>query len=383
MTHSLYILAVESSADHLGAELIQELRKQSPSINCMGIGGPAMQAQGIEPEIDISGLAILGFIEGVSAYPMIMKRVKQAVASIIQADPAAVILIDSWGFMIRVAKELKKAGYKGKVIKYVAPQVWAMREGRSKILADNVDHVMTIHNFDAPYFEKHNLPVTYVGNPIFDTNYRTGNGAKLKLELGLTEGDDIVSVFFGSRLSEIMTLAPVFAEAVQLMKQKRPQLKFISSVSDSIATDVRAFAAKDMRLQDVILLPESKKLDVFDASVVALACSGTVTTQLACAGIPTVVAYKLNGLTYAVAKKLFKPDFISLVNISAGEELLPELIQGAVTAENIAQEILKSVDDAGYRKSKSDKLLHQTSLMHGKGGLASKRAAQTVLRLIS
>ena len=382
MTHKLYIIAVESSADHLGAQLIKDLKTQSPTINCIGIGGPAMQAQGVEPEIDISGLAILGFVEGISAYPMIMKRVRQTVSSIIEVNPAAVILIDSWGFMIRVAKNLKKAGYKGKVIKYVAPQVWAMREGRAKILADNVDHVMTIHNFDAPYFEQHGLPVTYIGNPIFDTDYRAGNGTQIKSELGFAQEGDIVSVFFGSRLSEIKTLAPVFAETVQLLKQKRSHLKFISPVADSIATDVRAAAAMDTRLQDIILLPESKKLDVFDASTVALACSGTVTTQLACAGVPTVVAYKLNAMTFAVAKRLYKPEYISLVNISAGESLLPEFVQGDVTVKNIVQEILKYVDDADYRKSKSEQLLSQTAFMHGKGGFASKRAAQTVLSLL-
>lgn len=383
MTQSLYIVAVESSADHLGAQLINELKKQSPSVNYIGIGGPAMQAEGVDPEIDISGLAILGFVEGVSAYPMIMKRVRQAAVSIIQVKPDAVILIDSWGFMIRIAKELKKMGYEGKVIKYVAPQVWAMREGRSKILADNVDHLMTIHDFDAPYFERHGLPVSYVGNPVFNTDYRAGNGEQLKRECGLAKTDEIVSIFFGSRLSEVKTLAPVLAEVVQELKQKRSDLKFISALSDSVATDVRSVAAIDPRLQDIIFLSESKKLDVFDASKVALACSGTVTTQLACAGVPTVVAYKLNAMTYAVAKRLFKPDYISMVNISAGERLLPEFIQGEVTAENIVQEILKYLDDAEYRQLTSEKLLAQTTLMHGKGGLASKRAAQTVLSLLN
>lgn len=383
MTQTLYIVAVESSADHLGAQLIKDLKTQSPTITCIGIGGPAMQAEGVEPDIDISGLAILGFIEGVSAYPMIMKRVKQAAASIVGAKSDAVILIDSWGFMIRIAKELKKMGYEGKVIKYVAPQVWAMREGRSKILADNVNHLMTIHDFDAPYFERHGLPVSYVGNPVFDSDYRAGNGEQLKRECGLTKTDEIVSIFFGSRLSEIKTLVPVFAQVVQELKQKRPYLKFISPLSDSVATDVRSVAAMDPRLQDIIFLPESKKLDVFDASRAALACSGTVTTQLACAGVPTVVAYKLNAMTFAVAKRLFKPDYISMVNISAGESLLPEFIQGEVIAENIVQEILKYVDDAEYRKLASEKLLAQTTLMHGKGGLASKRAAQIVLSLLT
>jgi len=217
MTKSVYIVAVENSADHLGAD-----------------------------QLDISGLAILGFVEGLKSYPMILDRVRETsysmildrvratVESVMFHAPDAVILIDSWGFMIRVAKGLKAAGYSGKIIKYLAPQVWAMREGRSKILAQHVDYLMTIHSFDAPYFEKHGLPVSYVGNPIFDTDYHQGDGERLRRELGIDFKDEVVSVFFGSRLSEIQQLAKPFADAVALLKEQRPRLKFISPVSDSI-----------------------------------------------------------------------------------------------------------------------------------------------------
>jgi len=382
MTKSIYIVAVENSADHLGAELIEYIRQNSPDIKCLGIGGPAMKTQGVTSQIDISGLAILGFMEGVKSYPMIMKRVKETVSSIIKLNPNAVILIDSWGFMIRVAKRLKQAGYKGTIIKYLAPQVWAMREGRSKILADHVDHLMTIHNFDAPYFEKHGLRVTYVGNPIFDTNYQAGDGDKLKTECGITPDQNVLSVFFGSRLSEIKTLASDFAQTIMILKSSRQNLKVISPVSEIIADEVKSSVAQDPRLQDIILLPENRKLDVFAASDVALACSGTVTTQLSCAGVPTVVAYKLNPLTFMAAKRLYKPNYISIVNIAAKEDLLPEFIQGDVTANNLSESISKYLDDEAYRDAVSVKLIKQTGLMHGKGGIASKRAAQTVLGLL-
>ena len=382
MSKSVYIVAVETSADHLGAELIEHIKTESPLIDCLGIGGPAMGGQGVKSEIDISGLAILGFIEGVKSYPYIMKRVKETVASIMAKKPNAVILIDSWGFMIRVSQRLKQAGYEGQIIKYLAPQVWAMREGRSKILAQSVDHLMTIHNFDAPYFEKHGLAVTYVGNPIFDTDYLSGDGAQLKAEYDLSSQDGILSVFFGSRLSEIKTLSAVFAQTVEQLQTSRPALKIFSPVSDLIADDVKEVVAGDPRLSTIKLVSEHRKLDVFAVSDVALACSGTVTTQLACAGVPTVVAYKLNPMTFAVAKRLYKPDYISLVNIAAQEELLPEFVQDDVTAENLQGAISKYLEDEAYRQERSAKLIEQTRLMHGKGGLASQRAAQTVVALL-
>lgn len=382
MSKSVYIVAVENSADHLGAELAQHIRAINDNVSIVGIGGPALAAQGIESEIDISGLAILGFVEGLKSYPMILDRVAATVSSVMSHAPDAVILIDSWGFMIRVAKGLKKAGYEGQIIKYLAPQVWAMREGRSKILAQYVDHLMTIHSFDAPYFEKHGLPVSYIGNPMFDTDYRQGDGEALRRELGIDPKDEVVSVFFGSRLSEIQQLAKPFADTVATLKVKRPRLKFISPVSQSIATDVNAAAGEDLRLQDIILLPEARKFDVFAASDVALACSGTVTTQLACAGVPSVVAYRLNGLTYAVAKHLYKPDYISIVNIAAGKALMPEFIQGEVKGENLSRAITHYLDNPDLRRSASTALITQTDMMKGKGGSASERAALTVLKVI-
>jgi lipid-A-disaccharide synthase len=382
MTKSVYIVAVENSADHLGAELSQHIQAQTSDVLILGIGGSAMATQGIESQIDISGLAILGFVEGLKSYPMILDRVRVTVESVMSHGPDAVILIDSWGFMIRVAKGLKKAGYSGQIIKYLAPQVWAMREGRSKILAQYVDHLMTIHSFDAPYFEKHGLPVSYVGNAIFDTDYQQGDGESLRRELGISPKDEVVSVFFGSRLSEIQQLAKPFADAVASLKAHRPRLKFISPVSTSIATDVKAAAGEDLRLQNIILLPEARKFDVFAASDVALACSGTVTTQLACAGLPSVVSYRLNGLTYIAAKRLYKPDYISILNIAANEALMPEFIQHEVTGENLSNAVAAYLNDAELRESTSRKLMAQTAIMKGKGGSASERAALTVLDII-
>jgi len=153
-------------------------------------------------------------------------------------------------------------------------------------------------------------------------------------------------------------------------------------VSESIATDVNAAAGEDLRLQNIILLPEARKFDVFAASDVALACSGTVTTQLACAGVPSVVAYRLNGLTYYVAKQLYKPDYISIVNIAANEALMPEFIQGAVTGDNLSAAVTMYLNDPKMRNRISANLITQTDTMKGKGGSASERAALTVLDII-
>jgi len=377
----IFILAVENSADHLGAQLAQHIRAQDKTVKLMGIGGAAMRAQGVPSQMDITGLAILGFTEGLRSYPHILRRVKEAATRIMHSGADATILIDSWGFMIRVAQRLKTLGYQGQIIKYLAPQVWAMRAGRAKILAAHVDHLLTIHSFDAPYFTAHDLPVHYVGNPIFDMDYRSGEPENLRDEYNL--GDrDIVGVFFGSRPSEITRLATPFADAITQLRQSHPEVAFLSAVSNSVAKEVAAAAGADLRLQEVILLPEVRKLDVMACAYTALACSGTMTSQLAAAGVPSVVAYKLAPLTYMAAKHLYKPDYISIVNIAAGRALMPEFMQKDANGPQLAAAIAYYLDNPDKQKSASRALLEQTENMRGATS-ASAQAAQAVLSILS
>ena len=383
MSKSLYIVAIENSADHLGAELIGYIKKETPYIQCIGIGGAAMEAEGLRSLVDVSGLAILGFVEGLKSYPLIMKRVNETVTSILTNNPDAVVLIDSWGFMIRVAKRLKQRGFRGKIIKYLAPQVWAMREGRSKILASCVDHLLTIHSFDAPYFEKHGLVTTYVGNPVLDTDYFTGNASVLRQEYSIDADRLVLSVFFGSRMSEINTLVPTFSEALDKVRSEIEKVIILSPISNNIASELSAIAKKQAGLKDVIILPEHRKFDVFSASDMALACSGTITTQLACAGVPTVVAYKLNPVTYSFAKHLYKPDYISIVNIAAKKTLMPEYIQNEATVQNLSGALVEYLKDPELRTKTSKILINQTRIMRGKGGYASQRAAKAIANILS
>ena len=384
----IYIVAAEKSGDELGAKLAKALRKRTgKNIKLSGIGGKAMQAQGLTSAIDISPLSILGFLEGVKSYPIIMERVKQAREHIIASGADACVLIDSWGFMMRVAKSLKKHGYQGKIIKYVAPQVWATREGRAKILAAGVDHLLTIHSFDAPYFTKHGLAVTYVGNPVFDEAYDSGDGAALRKQYNVAPDAPVLTVLFGSRLSEIQTLAAPFADAVKRLKQALPELTIVAPLSDTIAEDVLAAAAEHPSLQDVILLGEDRKLDCFAAADVAIACSGTVTTQLASAGVPTIVAYRLNALTYFIVKRIYKPDYVSIVNIAAGAELMPEFLQAECTGARLSGAAFELLNSGKARTKTSKPLRAAVQKMrvgNAVGGQehSSLRAAKAVLECI-
>ncbi len=388
MNKHVYIIAAEKSGDELGASLAQALRKATNNkIKLSAIGGSALAKLGLISPVDISPLSILGFFEGLKVYPIILDRVDQTVKNIMQANPDAVVLIDSWGFMIRVAKKLKKQGFRGKIIKYVAPQVWAMREGRAKILAEYNDHVLSIHLFDAPYFTAYGLPVTYVGNPVFDKNYSVGDGEALRNKYNIAANTPLVVLLFGSRLSEIQNLAKPFSDAVGILRRKITDIRFISPMSDNIAEDVLAAAAEHKNLQEVIMLGEEYKLDCFAAANTAIACSGTVTSQLASAGIPTVVGYRLNALTYAIAKRLFKPDYISIINIAANKALMPEFIQNECTGENLAEAALEYLGSQEKSLQAKNALLAQVAKMRTQEGgrkprSSSERAARAVLEII-
>lgn len=338
-----------------------------------------MAAAGVPSQMDIEGLSILGFVEGLKHYPMIMRKVKLCTDLIIKSQAKAVVLIDSWGFMIRVARRLKRLGFKGKIIKYVAPQVWAMRAGRAKILAEVTDLLLSIQPMDGPYFEKYGLETVYVGNPVFDQDYQSGDAQSLRRKYGI-ENLPILSVWFGSRPSEIARLMKPFCETIALLKQKFSDLIIIAPIAKSVEQDVRKMLSDFPIKDEIIFADETEKLDVMAASRAALACSGTVTTQLASAGVPTVVAYRLNTLTFFIAKRLFKPNHISIVNIAADKALMPEFMQSDVSGPNLAEALSPLLYEDEKRKSISEALLSQTKAMGaGTQDKVSKKAAKVIL----
>jgi len=382
MTKSVYIVAVESSADQVGAGLIKSIRKKSLAIKMHGVGGSFMESEGVISKIDISGLAILGFVEAIKSYPRIIKSIKNTVNDILSINPDVVILIDSWGFMIRVAKKLKQSGYKGKVVKYIAPQVWAMRKNRSKVLAKYIDHLLTIHDFESHYFEPYGLSVSYVGNPVFDSKYIIPEKDKVYRNFGFSSSDKVLAVFFGSRSSEINNLVKPFIETILKLKDSFPDLKVVSPVSGAVIKDIKQAKDLDKRLENIIFVEEKLKASVFSISTAALACSGTVTTQLALAGVPTVVAYRLNPITFIIAKILYKPKYISLVNISANEELMPEFLQKEVNSNNLSKELKSYIQNNQLRSDASNKISQHIIKIKPKGKSVNNQASEIILNLM-
>ncbi len=374
------LVAAEASGDDRGAGLARALRARlGDDVRFVGVGGARMAAEGVQSPFDIAELSILGLLEGLLAYRKVVARVRDTVALAQREKPDVVVLIDSWGFTLRVAQQLRKLDPKLPLIKYVAPQVWATRPGRARTLAASVDHLLSIHVFDAPYFEAEGLATTFVGNSALTLDFSHADGARLRRDLSIAADAPVLLVLPGSRPGEISRILTPFAEAVAILKAQRPALEVVIPAAPTVAGAVKAQASGWAHIVE----GEAAKLDAMKAATLALACSGTVTTELALAGVPMVVGYRLGALTHAILKRLIRTPYITLFNIAAQAFVAPELVQDDCNGPNLAREVGRRLDDPALRAAQVEAQTAALSKMGRGGPDPSEVAADTVLKVLA
>ncbi|MEO6338649.1 MAG: lipid-A-disaccharide synthase [Caulobacteraceae bacterium] len=377
------LVAAEASGDALGAGLAVALKAGlGEGVRFVGVGGPKMAGVGVASPFDISELSVLGIFEGVMAYPRVVKRARETADLARREKPDVAVLIDSWGFTLRVAHRLRAALPDLPLVKYVGPQVWASRPGRARTLAGAVDLLLTIHSFDAPYFEAAGLKTVFVGNQALAKDFSAADPARLRRHIGAEPDDPVLLILPGSRPSEIARMLPVFGEAVERLKRERPGLHLVLPVAATVAAAVRegigGWPHKPWLIDD-----EALKDDAFVAGTVALACSGTVTTELALAGRPMVIGYRLGAMTHQVLKRLIRTPYVTLFNVAAGREVAPELIQHACTGGALAAGIAARLDDPALRADQSAAQFAALDRM-GRGlDDPSAKAAEAVLAFLA
>lgn len=374
------LVATEASGDDRGAGLAAALReKLGDNVRFIGAGGQKMAAVGVESIFDISELSILGVVDALAVYRRAMQLVNLTVDLAIRERPDVVVLIDSWAFSLRVANRIRKQIPGLPLIKYVAPQVWAWRRGRAKVLARSVDHLLSIHTFDAPYFEAEGLPTTFVGNAALGVDFRDADPGRIRAELAIPEGAEILLVLPGSRPSEIRRVLPPFAEAVARLQAERPDLQVIIPAAPTVAESVRS-AVESWPVRPHVVEGDRAKYDAMKAATVALACSGTVTIELALAGCPMVVAYRIDALTYALVNWLVRRP-ITLFNIAAKSLVAPEFIQEDCTGAKLAVAISDRLNDPALRNAQAAKQLAALDIMGRGGPDPSVAAADALIRI--
>lgn len=375
----IFLIAGEPSGDLLGARLMAALRRLGPpDLRFAGIGGERMVAAGLEPFFPQQELAHFGLFELLRHIPHLLKRIRQTIAEVKRLHPAALVTIDAPDFSFRVAKALKGEGIP--LIHYVAPTVWAWRPKRAAKIAAFLDHLLTLLPFEPPYFTKVGLASSFVGHPIIESPIAAADGARFRTAHGVATDTPLLTVLLGSRNGEVKRLEPIFAATLARLKTRHPNLVCVVPTVPQVEARVRA-AVANWPLPAIVTVTDGEKYDAFKASQAALACSGTVALELALAGLPAVIAYKMNALTVFLYRRLIRVRYANLVNIMHDHMVVPELLQENCVPEKLAAACEVLLTDPAARSAQQQQLVQTANWLGADTPEPpSARAADVVLR---
>lgn len=369
----LMVVAGEASGDALGGALIAALREQAgPDVRFSGVGGPLMAAQGHESLFPMHELAVMGLAEVLPKIVPLRRRLLQTVDAVVAERPDALVTIDSPGFCLRLAERV--AGHGFPRIHYVAPQVWAWRPKRVHHIARVVDHLLCLFKFEPELFEKVKLGATWVGHSVAESGIDQGDGPSFRARLGIAPDARVLLLLPGSRAGEVGRLLPVFRETIGRLRGVTVVLPAASAVEARIREMLAGWSVPHM------VVGADEKADAFAAADVALAASGTVTLELALAGVPSVVAYRVNTLTALIGAVVLKVPYVTMANILAGREAMPEFLQWKATPAALAGALSELLYDHGARATQREALADIRAALAPPGPPPSAQAAAAVLR---
>ena len=371
------IVVGEASGDILGAALISELRKLYPNAEFSGIGGPRMLELGFHSYFPQDRLAVMGLIEPLKRLPELLRIRKFLREHFIANPPAVFIGIDSPDFTISLERSLKEKGIK--TVHYVSPSVWAWRQKRIFKIAKSVDLMLTLLPFEAAFYEKHNVPVEFVGHHLADELPEHVDKFQARRELGIPEHARVVALLPGSRASEVERMGSLFMHTAVFCLEQDPDLLFYIPAANS-----DRYRQLHLQLNDYVdfslQLFNGNSHKVMAAADVVLLASGTVTLEAMLLKKPMVVAYKMAPLTFKILSWLVKTPYISLPNLLAGKALVPELLQDQATPEKLSAAVMNYFENP----EETQQLINTFAKMHGTLKRdASVRAATAIAKLIN
>lgn len=383
MTLSLFLIAGESSGDRLGAALMAGVKQLHPDVIFHGIGGPLMQAEGLDSLFPMEELAVMGIAEVLPRLRHLFALKRQAAEAVVALAPDALITIDSPDFCLRVAKQVRETAPHIRTMHYVAPSVWAWRPKRAGKMAEVIDHVLALLPFEPPLMEKAGMACDFAGHPVVAEPQATREEvAAFRQEFGLGNAPFVLALP-GSRRSEISRLAPDFGAALKRFLETHPDYKVVVPAAAPVAGLV-AEALQGWPEGTVLIDPnkfdpataKAHKRAAFAAADLALAASGTVSLELAAAATPMVIAYKFQWLTWQIMKRMALIDTVTLVNLVSDTRVVPECLGPECTPDNIAARLAAVSADPGAQLGAMDMTMQRL----GKGGEEpGLRAARAVL----
>ncbi len=331
----IFVLTGEPSGDKLASKVISKLKSSKPDIEYLSVGGEHLKALGIKSLYNLREITYLGFTKVLLNIFKIKKKINETVDKIIEFNPDILFSVDSPDFTLRVAERVKKLKSGIKTIHYVAPQVWVWREHRAKKLKKFLDHILLLFPFEKKYFEKENVNCTFVGHPLLEDD------EKIKIDIDNIIGKDkkIISIFSGSRSSEINVLAPILLKFIKLMKEKYDDIDFIFHTINEHREKLKNQISKENLKNCDVICDEKIKSYILKKSIFAVAKSGTISLEICRAKVPSIVIYKMNLINFFIIKMLVKVKFANIINIAATKEIIPELLQEKCNAKNIFNKV--------------------------------------------
>lgn len=351
------IIAGEASGDMHGAHLVKDLKQNLPHLTLKGMGGNAMRHEGVSLLADITEFSVCGFVEIIRYLPKFYTLFQKIKKELINHPPDLLILIDYPSFNLRLAKLAQKL--KIKVLYYISPQIWAWHTSRIKKIKRSVNMMAVIFPFESEFYNKHNVPVKYVGHPLTGKVKLKNTPSSTRKIYGIEDDKIVVGLLPGSRDNEIKYILPTVLETAKLLQKERPDLQFILPLANTLSETVLEPHLTDAKLNLKVVTED--RYDAMSICDAVVAASGTVTLELALLNIPMVLVYKGNFISSAIAKRVVKIPMIGLCNIIAGKKVAEELLLDQATPSNIAQEITKLLDQQTYRDEQKRNLAEVSS----------------------
>ena len=325
----IFILTGEPSGDKLASEVIKELKKNNNDIEYLSVGGQHLNSIGVKSIYDQKDITYIAFTDILLNIFKIKSKINETVKKIIDFSPDILFSVDSPDFTLRVSKIIKLKKPDVKTIHFIAPKVWAWREGRVKKMKNYLDHILLLFEFEKKYFDKEKLKNTFVGHPILDNT----NHEKIVINELLKE--KIISIFPGSRLSELKSHVPILIDFIKKMNKEKINYNYIFHATEN-SKDYLSQLIKKNNLKNVDLISNEKiKIAAIKKSVFAIVKSGTVSLEVCKYGIPSIIIYKMNFLNFFIAKLFLKIKFANMINIINNKEVIPELLQQECNSEEI------------------------------------------------
>ncbi len=349
----VYVIAGESSGDRLGAGIMRELRNAHPNIEFNGIGGPDMEAEGLNSLFPYHELSLMGFAEILPKMLHLLGRIGLTVDDISNKQPDILLTIDSPGFTFRVVKKLREQGLKTSYIHAVAPTVWAYKPERAKKCASLFDHMLVLLPFEPPYFEKEGLHTSFIGHPTVWSGLPNADGAAFRARHKIEPSTPVIAVLPGSRENEIRRHMWLMSQAVNQVAIQNNQAPVLVSAAPEHVRVMMTEYFSSSPFRNILVFDAKEKMDALAAANVALVKSGTVTLDVARAGTPMIVMYKVNPMTAWLLRRLINISHVSLINILQNQIVIPEFLQENATVQKLSSallQLLQSPDQQRFQR---------------------------------